>query len=484
MRQADRHIWIVGAGITGLATAYYLSRLICEKNLPWKVSGIEASDRLGGMIQTHSNEYGIIERGPDCFSTDRPVLLSLCKELGLEDELIEPSFEARGLWLREGSRFHQLPPEFGGLTAMKLSTLARLSCLSLKAKIRLACEFFIPRRKGTQDESLGEFIGRRFGEETLQRLAQPFLGSIFGSDLRQISLRAIFPHWIAMEEKYGSLTWAALTASRNRSVKPVVPIGFRTLRGGLEKLAQTLHEQTPVSWQLGKQVQNIFQSGGEFWHLVTGDAHISTGDAVCLAVPSLAAASLLAENFPNFAEKIHNQPARSVVLVSAIFRKEDWPDSLSGSGIVSDLDENQYLQGASFSTFKFTGRTSPEHRLVRLFESPLHSDKNLNLSDQEIQNRLVKEFKSLTGVSGEPLWVETVRYKQSLPIYDLNYLNWKKNVENFNRGVEGLYLAGQSYQSGGLSGCVLSAEQTAHKIVNDLLGKKSQAENFAAVQES
>src|SRR5699024_3175793 len=86
-----KKIAIVGAGITGLTAAYYLQQQINKKNLPYLVTLIEASDRLGGKIQTVKRDGFVIERGPDSFLARKQPAVRLAENLGIKGELIRNS---------------------------------------------------------------------------------------------------------------------------------------------------------------------------------------------------------------------------------------------------------------------------------------------------------------------------------------------------------------------------------------------------------
>ncbi len=49
-------IGIIGAGISGLATAHYLLQQSLEQNLELEVTTLERSDRLGGVIWSEKTE--------------------------------------------------------------------------------------------------------------------------------------------------------------------------------------------------------------------------------------------------------------------------------------------------------------------------------------------------------------------------------------------------------------------------------------------
>lgn len=468
---------MVGGGISGLAAAYYLHREIKARRLPWQVVGFEASRRCGGFIQTEHRDGCLIERGPDSFSIDRPAMLDLCCDLGLDSELISSNSSVRGLWIREKESLHKLPVDFSGLTTLSPSVLAGIPCLSLKAKLRLLCEFGVPRKKDSIEESLGDFIRRRFGAETLHRLAQPFLGSIFGGDLQKISLRAVFPHWISMEEKYGSLTRAALSSGgQNKSFA----CGFRSFRGGLSVLTEKLQHSSGVDWRLGIPVIGLSRKD-EGWRLKVGAAGVIHADAVCLTLPAKNAADLLTASEPSLADLLRGQKLRTVNLVNALFRKEDWPVSLTGTGIVCGLDKSFIFQGATFSSFKFEGRAPEDKVLVRLFSSAELSPED-KAAGKRLVTEIVDDFRRAAGVQAQPLWSQMESYPEMMASYDLNFPAWKLKVSGLLDQARGLYLTGQSYHAGGLSECAASAKRTALRIVEDL-SLRSEMQNASAQRE-
>src|SRR5690625_8019426 len=83
-----RKVVVVGAGITGLATAYYLQKAMKEQGLPYELKLLEASDRLGGKIKTKRKDGFIIERGPDSFLARKKPAVRLAEKLGMQEEII------------------------------------------------------------------------------------------------------------------------------------------------------------------------------------------------------------------------------------------------------------------------------------------------------------------------------------------------------------------------------------------------------------
>ncbi|MEW9668865.1 NAD(P)-binding protein [Ammoniphilus sp. 3BR4] len=88
MEEQQKHIMVIGGGITGLTAAYYIQKKVKEEQLPFSISLIEKSSRLGGKIQTEQAEGFVIEKGPDSFLARKPAIMDLSIELGLQDEMV------------------------------------------------------------------------------------------------------------------------------------------------------------------------------------------------------------------------------------------------------------------------------------------------------------------------------------------------------------------------------------------------------------
>ena len=91
--QPSKHVVIVGGGIAGLSTAWYLQQKAVEQGVNLEYTVLVHSNRWGGKIQTEQVEgFGdapfILEAGPDAFLTRKPWALALARGLGLNERIL------------------------------------------------------------------------------------------------------------------------------------------------------------------------------------------------------------------------------------------------------------------------------------------------------------------------------------------------------------------------------------------------------------
>ncbi|MCL6572823.1 MAG: oleate hydratase, partial [Bacillus sp. (in: Bacteria)] len=82
MAEEKQKVIIIGGGIAGLTSAFYLQKVVQEHNLPIEIKLIEASHRLGGKLQTIVRDGYTIERGPDSFLARKTSMIRLAEEVG------------------------------------------------------------------------------------------------------------------------------------------------------------------------------------------------------------------------------------------------------------------------------------------------------------------------------------------------------------------------------------------------------------------
>src|SRR5262245_9582154 len=230
---SDLRIAVLGGGLAGLSAAFRARELGAD------VVVYEAASRLGGVVSTRHRDGFLIEEGPDSILSEKPAARAQLERLGLGDELIGTRPEFRKSYVVRGRRLVPTPEGFYLLGPSDLAKFWRSPLLSVAGKARASLEPLVPRRRRPgEDESLGSFVRRRFGQEMLDRVAQPMVGGIYGAHPEELSLASTFPRFLEMERQHGSVIRALQARGR---VSPAAQASgpryglFATLREGLQE---------------------------------------------------------------------------------------------------------------------------------------------------------------------------------------------------------------------------------------------------------
>ena len=481
--ESGRRVAVIGGGITGLSAA---QRLI-SSDPSVTVVLFEATGRFGGIIRTEQSDGFLMELGPDSFITNKPGGIQLCDDIGFSDELIPTDSEfRRSLVLRNGKP--QLVPEgFMLMAPAKPWKIATSPVLSVTGKIRLLREAFVrPKTNPDEDESLADFVRRRFGRQALDRLVQPLVGGIYTSDPEKLSLKATLPRFIEMEQQYGSVIRATLTEQRRKKEgQSETDSGsgaryglFATPRNGLGSLIErvverlqrsdrvTLRSNTPVSSLSRKPVGD--GAAVRPWKVSLPDVPDETFDAVVLSLPTYKSADLLNdESFTNLAQTLRGIEYASSAVVVTTHRLSDFGHPLDAFGLVVPAIENRKVLAVSFTSRKFPGRAPDGHVLLRTFVGGAMQPELLDHTDAEITEFVHQELSAMLGMTATPAFSQVVRYKRAMPQYHVGHLARVAEIERLAAAHTGLHLAGSAYFGVGLPDSIASGRAAADRILQD-----------------
>ncbi len=391
----------------------------------------------------------------------------MCREIGLESELIPTRSEHRRSFILSQNRLCPIPAGFYLTAPRSFKAWLNLPGMSWLGKLRMLGDLFLPARKDDQDESVADFVRRRFGRETLEKLAQPMIAGVYTSRPETLSLLATFPQFREMEKKHGRIIRALAASSGAQTASGPRYALFSSLKNGMgslpEKLAETLDgfilRATPVA--------QIEREGGQ-WQVQTPWSAYEA-DAVCVAVPSHAAAKMLRTDFPELSSRLNEIRYEPVATVNFLVSRNAVGHPLDGFGFVVPASEKSGLIGCSFSHQKFEGRVAHEnHVLLRAFVGGAYGHTVFNQPDEVMLSGVFSELKKILNISGEPVETLLRRYPLGMPQYEVGHL---KRVEEIFQEAEkfpGLYFSGIAYRGIGIPDCVKSAKETAEKIKNYL----------------
>ncbi len=229
-----RPVVIIGGGISGLSTAYYLAK----GGAPSLI--LESRPRFGGVIQTEHVEGCIIEAGPDSFLSAKPAAMELIQDLGLADMVIGSNDRERITYVRKGGKLVPLPDGLMLMVPTKILPLLTTGLLGLRTKIRMGMELLRKPRPTAADQSVAEFIQEHYGREAVDYLAEPLLSGIYGGSPEELSVASVLPRFVELANQYGSLTRGVLAMRAKSKANGPTPPLFRTLRNGLGAMVDSL----------------------------------------------------------------------------------------------------------------------------------------------------------------------------------------------------------------------------------------------------
>jgi protoporphyrinogen/coproporphyrinogen III oxidase len=469
-----KRVVVVGGGITGLAAAHRL----LELDAALDVVLLEASGRLGGVLETVRREGYLIERSADNFITNVPWAIDFCRRIGFDDQLVPTTSQQRQAMVVHGGRLERVPPGFMLMAPARLWPLVTTPLLSTWGKLRLLAERFIPRRGDDADESLGSFARRRFGRETFERIIQPLVGGIYTADPEKLSLRATLPRFVEMERRWGSLIRAARHERTNGDTEGSgARYGlFVAPREGMTSLVQAVATRLPEqSVRLNTPVEKVSRTPDGGWTLQlagqgAGDSRLDC-DGVIVAARAPQAARMLESLDPAMAADLNRIPYAGTSIVTLAYRREDIGHALDGFGFVVPAVENRRILAGSFSSVKFSGRAPADRVLVRVFIGGACQSELADLDDEQLGRLAVEELRSLLDTRGAPLFCDITRWPQSMPQYHVGHCRLVAQIEAKAAEWSTLELAGNAYHGVGIPNCIHSGQTAAERVHAGLLAR-------------
>jgi len=457
-------VLIVGAGIAGLTTAYELTRSGVDCAL------LERSDRPGGVIFSEEIDRFTIDGGPDSLLVQKPAGIALCRELGLGDRLI-PTGKPRLAYIQRGGALHALP----AASVLGIPTRARpfiaSGLFSWAGKIRMGAELFVPPRRDDADESIGAFIGRRFGREAATYLAEPLLAGIHAGDVDRLSVRALFPQFVEAERTHGSLLRAFRARARTPqpTTSPDLADGaFRSLPGGLSEMVDALTRALPKGTMCtGATATELAREGLGFVVTMRSGESIAAR-AVVLAAPAFVASALLRDYDAELSRLCGEIPYTSSAAVVLAFAKDAVTHSLNGSGFVVPRAEGHDVLAASWLSSKWPGRAPDGRVLLRAFVGGARDPRALERSDAELVAQSLRALRPLLGIRGEPQFSRVYRWERANAQHEVGHLARMESIDRALSQHPGLFLTGSGYRGVGIPDCISDARATGKAVAEFL----------------
>ena len=457
-------VCVIGAGVSGLSTAFYLKRGGAEVTL------LERERETGGKMKTVYEKGYIIETGPNGFLDGKPYTLNLIKALGIEEKLYRSSDKARKRFIYTGGRLVRLPEN-------PISFLAS-SLLSLKGKLRLMGEVFVPPKKDNSDETLAEFARRRIGEEALEKLLDPMVAGIFAGDPERMSLKAAFPAIYHLEREYGGLIRGLISKMKEAKKKgakssgPAGPGGVLTsFKGGVSDLIGALSDALKEELKTGVEVLKI-EKRGKLWSVKwrEGDREFEEEfDHLVISTPAYAASELLKEVDGELSELLSKIEYSPISVVALGFQKRGLGNDLDGFGFLVPKSEGRKILGALWDSSVFPNRAPEGKALIRVMIGGARQPELAKLPEEELTEIALKELRRILKIRHYPELIRVFKHERGIPHYTLGHSERVDRIFEIGKKLKNLYFCSNAYRGVGVNDCTKLAEETAREI----LGEKS-----------
>jgi len=462
-----KSVAIIGAGITGLTAAFYLKR----KGVP--VTVYEAGPRAGGVIQSFRKDGFLSEFGPNTILETSPKIAQLIEDAGLAARKRVPDPKAEARYVVRYGRPIEMPGSPLGFFSTKLFTAG--------AKLAVLREPFIKPRRDGVEESIAQFVVRRFNQEFLDHAIDALVAGIYAGDPHRLSLTHAFAKLKALEDNYGSMIKGQIFGARDRKKSGEVAKDRApkfSFDEGLQVLPDTLAAQLGDSLKLNTPVTKLTQTS-DGWRVTTAGgaaehgAIIYCGTAHQLAQLKIIYGGAAQQRRPTEEQsadlsalsEIRHPPVASVVLG---FRREDVAHPCAGFGMLIPRVEGFKILGAIFSSSLFPNRAPAGHLTLTCYVGGERQPEIAALPPEKLCAIVCEDLSVLLGVRGKPVFTHHHFWPRAIPQYNVGYGKFKDLMNDLEVKAPGLFLAGHYREGISVGDSIVSGGKAADRVESHL----------------
>lgn len=450
---------IVGAGISGLATAHAL----LQKQADMDLRVIEAADRPGGKIWTEKTSDGYLcEWGVNAFLDSKPKTLELASSLNLSPVT---SYDAsRHRFVYSNNSLKKLP---GTPPAFLKSDL-----ISWPGKFRIMLETLVPRAS-KDEETLKEFAIRRLGREAYDKLIDPMASGVFAGDPEKMSVNSCFPRIKEIEAEYRSLILGLIklqikAKKAGKSDKPQAgPAGKLTsFYNGMSELSDAIAASLGDRLQLSTSIESISKNANQY------SLHLSNGqqieaERVILAAPAYAQATMLKDIAPEVAQILGDMYYPPLAVCCFGYQREKIKHDLNGFGFLVPSRERKKILGNLWDVSIFPNRAPEGKVLLRTMVGGARAAEYAVEDPEKLADMVRGELASIMGIDATPDFIKSYRHEKSIPQYTVGHAQRLQTIDNLLKKHPNLILSGNAYKGVALNDCVANAYRIAESLVLD-----------------
>lgn len=439
------HIVIVGGGISGLATAFYIKQFRSD----YRVTVLERNDRLGGTMGTHVIDGFRFEQGGNGFLSNKPDTLDLVKAAGAEHLLLPSSDAARIRYIYKDA-LHRLPENPRAFLTTGL--------LSWRGKLRTLGEVLVPARKETFDETVQSFGYRRVGREFTDTFLNAMTAGIYGSAPEALSVGAAFPLVVALERDHGGL-FRGMIRKRKKGAGPGGIL--MSFTAGVSTFIDHLGKTLDADVRTGVPVTGISREQGRF-RVQTGDGDLEA-DRLVVATPAYVAANLLRSMNTDAASRLERIKYSPIAVVGLGYHNLE--HSLNGFGLLTTASASKPILGVLWDSSVFPDRAPEGAKAMRVMIGGQRDPELALREDDQLLETAQRGIRETMGVDDTPDTTFVKRWDKGIPNYRVGHLaNVDALFEGLRGSSPGILLNSNAYYGIGLNDCIRNSRETARQV--------------------
>lgn len=451
----NKSVVIIGAGISGLATAYWLS------NSGYSIKILESKNEAGGAMETSRENGFLIDYGPNSGLETTPLIRQLVDEVGLSNEMIYANESSNKRYILRNNELHALPTSPPAFLTTRL--------FSTRAKFRIMCEPFIGKSNDGYYQSMAEFVKRRLGKEFLDYAIDPFVSGVFAGDPARLSVKSAFPKLYRLEEVYGGLVKGMIKGARERKKRAEQSkqsAKMFSFINGMQSFPAAIAGKLKTNIQYNSKVISAEKGSGKWIVKYESNGGISElqTDYVLSTVPVHTAEEIFSKIDPDFGKHSDTIYYPPVMVLYLGFRKNEIKRNLDGFGFLIPSKERKKFLGAIWSSTIFPGRCEEDNAAFTLFVGGARSPQLFDLDKNRLIDVVLNEFKEIMKIKSDPVFIKDRLWRKAIPQYNTGYIEHENYFDKFEKENPGIFISGNFRGGISVGDCVKNSELVFKKI--------------------
>ena len=427
---------IIGGGISGLSTANFLSKKTSDFLI------LEASDIVGGTINSSKVDGYILENGPNTVLDNNTAIQELLSDLSITEELIYPNMKKiSNRYILINDRLEKIP--------LTIFEFLLTPILGIYSKIKIFSEILVPRH--INDTDVESFIKRRFGKEFHDNLIVPFLTGIYADTTSKMSTKNTLKKMWELEQKHGSII-VGLIKEKNKNSKAKI----FTIDGGLSKITELLSKKFINQLMLNTKVSSIVKLN-ESYKITLNEGEDIFCNKIISTIPSYSLKDIVFDDkLKNVLSKVNYNP---IDVFHFGFDRDALDIKIDGFGLLTKPQDKKSFLGVLFSSNIFEHVSINKKFLITVLAGGDRQKDLCKKSPKFLERQILNEILPLLRLKSEPEFKNHFRWSKGIPSYSMSVTKLQKDIKIFEESNKSFYIIGNFHLGVSVSDCVKNSKE-------------------------